>query len=238
MHSYSIVNSLVHSTIAVFAMLVLRHLDEINALSQNKQLNLLIIAAVLTTLFRSSDALSQTLVEKIPFVSRKIRKLLAGRHHIEGDWPLVVIDAHKSELLYFGFLTITYEDGQLKVFGRDWHRDGKPAHDFESIQSLYDNKVLQYWYHQGQDVNNPAMRGYTEIYFFPKQAMAQRHAGAFLDREHTSDIRFYARKHDAKKWSLRPQTEKEQLSLSRQFWDDIQPNLQPIIDRPITTDWE
>jgi hypothetical protein len=39
----------------------------------------------------------------------------------------------------------------------------------------------------------PTMFGYPRIYFFPEQGPIERHAGEFLDKEHTSPP-FYAKR--------------------------------------------
>lgn len=189
----------------------------------------------LFVLFRYSYLFATFVIEKIPIVSPALRRLLAGTSTIEGDWPLVVVTldsvSGRARLTYLGFLNVTYRDGQLKVTGRDWYPDGRHAHDFESQQSRLAGNLLQYWYHQGE---GSRMRGYTEIYFFPDDAVPERHAGEFLDKEHNS-ARFYARKLKSRR---RLRSDKDRLAAARAFWESIEPVIDTIANRPVSADWE
>ena len=71
--------------------------------------------------------------------------------------------------------------------------DGTHAIKFRSQQSSYADRQLQYWYAQGATMHAPTMFGYTRIYFFPERGPVERHAGEFLDKEHTSPP-FYAKR--------------------------------------------
>lgn len=190
-------------------------------------------------LFRYANVLSDILIEKIPGLSRMLRRALSGENFVEGDWPLVVLGRDAATqaptLSYLGFLTISYQGGQLKVSGRDWNPDGTHAHDFESQQSRLDGNLLQYWYHQGEDAR---MRGYTEMYFFPKDGEFERHAGEFLDKQHNA-ARFYARRLRYGRGGVkRPRTEKERLAAAQAFWTSIKDDISKITARPLSADWE
>lgn len=186
-------------------------------------------------LFRHAHVLSTFLIEKVPAFSPWLRRRLAGIDCIEGDWPLVVVrtadDATPPQLSYLGFLSISYRGGQLKVSGRDWFPDGRHAHDFESQQSRLDGRRLQYWYHQGQDSR---MRGYTEIHFFPDDAVPERLSGEFLDKEHNA-ARFYARKLQGRR---RLRSDAERLAAARAFWESLEPHIGTVANRPVSADWE
>ena len=197
------------------------------------------VLAALALLFRMSDTLSKTILEKIPFFSRALRRFLSGKDYIEGDWPLVVIDMAKQELLYLGFLRIVYSDGQLCVSGNDWYPDGNHAQAFRSMQSLYRDRTLRYWYEQGASPYKMDMRGYTEIYFFPAEGLAKRHAGKFLDTQHISDIRFYAKKHRYRPFQRRfgPEDVNEKLAAAREVWAQLEPRLVQLRDRSFSADF-
>ncbi len=186
-------------------------------------------------LFRYAHVFATGLIEKIPGFSPILRRVLAGSSCIEGDWPLIVVAPDsvtgRTRLTYLGFLNVTYRDGQLKVTGRDWYPDGRHAHDFESQQSRLDGNRLQYWYHQGE---GSRMRGYTEIYFFPDDAVPERHAGEFLDKEHNS-ARFYARKLKSRR---RLRSDAERLAAARAFWESLEPHIDTVANRPVSADWE
>ncbi len=187
--------------------------------------------------FRMAEPVANIIVERIPLVSRTLRRVMAGKDCIEGDWPLVVIGGDiaggKPALSYLGYLTISYEGGQLKVRGRDWFPDGRHAHDFESQQSRLDRNLLQYWYHQGADAR---MRGYSEVYFFPEDGTKIRHAGEFLDKEHNTAARFYAGKLPGQ--HKRPKSEAERFAAAQQFWASIEAEIGKIAARPVSADWE
>jgi len=219
---------------------VLQHWDWLQGyLADYKTYALPAVLAALALLFRMSDTLSKTILEKIPFFSRALRRFLSGKDYIEGDWPLVVIDMAKQELLYLGFLRIVYSDNQLCVSGDDWYPDGNHAQAFRSMQSLYRDRILRYWYEQGAPPYKMDMHGYTEIYFFPAEGLAKRHAGKFLDTQHISDIRFYAKKHRYRPFQRRfgPDDVSGKLKAARELWEQLEPRLVQLRDRSINTDF-
>ena len=177
-HLFRGVHSAVHAAVAAFTWWVLQHWDQLQAASaQYKNWAAPAVLAALALLFRLSYPLSTIIIEKIPVFSRLLRRTLVGNGFIEGDWPLVVVDMQTQKPLYFGFLNIDFCDGQLYVSGDDWNPDGTHAQAFHSVQSLYRNRTLHYWYEQGELLRDPSMRGYTVIYFFPEEGVAKRHAG-------------------------------------------------------------
>ena len=232
------VHSAIHAAVAALSYWVLQHLDQLQAyIADYKAYALPGMLAALGLLFRISDRLAKVTVEQIPFFSRLLRKVLSGKDDIEGDWPLVVMDMARLEPLYVGFLTIGYRDGQYSVSGDDWHLDGEHAQEFRSVQSLYRNRIMQYWYEQGASLHRPDMRGYTEIYFFPREGVPQRHAGKFLDPQHTSDIRFYARKQRYGFWERRMRTPETKLEAARKLLADIEPRIAVLQAREIAADF-
>lgn len=239
MHYFRSVHSAVHALIASLCWWTFQNMDQLqDYISDYRKYAVPVVLAGLALLFRTSDALSNAILEKIPVLSKALRRLLSGRHFIEGNWPLVVVDMDNSQVLYFGFLRIGFEQGQIHVEGDDWNVDGSPAHSFRSIQSLYRNHTLQYWYEQGASLHRPDMRGYTEIYFFPLKALAERHAGKFLDPKHTSDIRFYAAKQPYQLIEGRGATKDQKLEAARKFWGELQPKMAQLKARDISADFE
>ncbi len=239
-HLFRGVNSAVHAGVAALTWWVLQHWEQLQAASaEYKNWAAPVVLAALGFLFRLSYPLSTVLVEKIPVFSRLLRRTIMGSDFIEGDWPLVVVDMHAQKLLYLGFLNIGFRDGQLYVLGDDWAPDGTHAQSFRSMQSLYRNHTLHYWYEQGQSLLAPDMRGYTEVYFFPMEGLAKRHAGKFLDVRHTSDIRFYAKKQKYRRFE-RPfgvDDKAKKIELARELWNELEPNLGMLRDRTINADF-
>jgi hypothetical protein len=237
MQHYRLVRSLVNAGIASICTFFAMHGDIFSNISeacfQSRDYDKYFALAtlpILTVLFQNSDFLVSMLLEWIPGVSYRLRRLLTGADFIEGDWPLVVVDADTLELKYYGTMTISYEGGQLRISGTDWHPDERFAHDFESKQSRYADGRVQYWYEQGE---NASMRGYTEIFFFPRRSLAQRLSGEFLDRNHRN--RFYARR--LNEMPARA-TQQEKIAAAKAFWASVEGNLKSIVERPISADWE
>ena len=239
-HLFRGVNSAVHAGVAALTWWVLQHWNEVQTISaQYKNLAAPAVLACLAFLFRLSYPLSTIIVEKVPYLSRQLRHLLMGKDFIEGDWPLIVVDMQTQRLLYLGFLNIGFKDGQLYVVGDDWTPDGAHAQAFHSMQSLYRNRTLHYWYEQGQSLLAPEMRGYTEVYFFPVHGAAKRHAGKFLDVRHTTDIRFYARKQPYKPFE-RPfglDDAAKKIEAARALWRELEPKLLLLRERSIHADF-
>lgn len=205
----------------------------------------LIVLFALALLFRMSDLISRLLIERIPLISRGLRRILSGTSDIEGDWPLVVIDMGKRpeniadtnpNLLYLGFLRIDFKNGQYFVHGDDWNPDGSHAHSFCSVQSRYRDYKLQYWYEQGQSLHNPAMHGYTEMYFFPKYKYAERHAGSFLDPMHP-DVRFYAKRRTKRGFLRRMRKAEDKIAAARELWTELEPKVTYLKQREICADF-
>jgi hypothetical protein len=236
MQRYQIVYSLIHAAIATMLLLFVHNIDvlsrtfqELSHSAEYGQWAALALAPVLATLFKFSDELAIVLIEKIPVVSPLLRRALAGEDFIEGDWPLVVVGEKTGELIYLGFLTISHEKGELRVDGVDWRPDGVTAHAFHSEQARYSRRLLQYWY--GQGVNNQ-MRGYTEIYFFPRKGRAQRLAGEFLDKQHAA-VRFYALR-------VSPQSRSvgEKIAEAKKVWASLAPDMARMLQQDVSLDWE
>jgi hypothetical protein len=238
MHSYRSIHSAVHAVIASVCWFVLQHYDQLQALAYGyPKLASAAIIASLVLLFRASDGIARLLIEQVPLLSRGLRRLLSGRQWIEGDWPLVVVDMVKQQPLYLGFLRIDFRGGQPYVHGDDWHMDGEHAHAFESVQSLQTEEMLQYWYRQGASLHEADMRGYTEIFFFPHGALAERHAGKFLDPKHTDDIRFYAVRRRYRWREKRIASKQEKLEAASGLWQQLAPRLAALRDRKISADF-
>ena len=238
MHYFRSVHSAVHAVVASVCWFAFQNMEQLqNYASDYKQFAIPIVLGGLALLFRTSDALSNLIIEKIPLLSRLLRRLLSGRHYVEGSWPLAVVDMDTQQLLYLGFLKIGFQGGQIHVEGDDWNPDGSPAHSFRSMQSTYRNHTLQYWYEQGASLHRPDMRGYTEIFFFPPHALAERHAGKFLDPKHTTDIRFYAERLPEGLTGSALMSKAQKLEAARLFWGRLQTKVPQLQGREISADF-
>lgn len=238
---FNAIHYLVHSAVAGLCYIMLTsdallkdYVKDIPYVSDYPVLKLSIIPLI-AILLRQSDRLARFIIGGVPVFSPLLRRVLSGREHIEGHWPLVVVNSKTQELVFYGFLTVDYRDGQLHVSGDDWSPDGTHALWFQSVQARFQNQLLQYWYEQGENRTKPTMRGYTEIYFFPLEGSIERHAGEFLDKEH--NYRFYAqRKHYG--WRERtPKTDAEKIASAEAVWQSIQPQLPRILNQSIAKDW-
>lgn len=187
------------------------------------------IIGILWGLFFYSRTISDKLLEWLPLV----RRMFAGHKHIEGDWPLVVVNDKTGRLIYYGFLTIGFKDGQYDVSGHDWNPDGSHALNFHSKQAYQSHPTLHYWYEQGE---RGRQRGYTFIEFFPPDRVPQRHTGAFHDREHP-DVRFYARKLRYRRFQRRLRDMEPRRLAAKSFADEVASRLPVLIRTSIDADW-
>jgi hypothetical protein len=236
MQRYQIVYSLIHAAIAAILLVFVRNIDvlartfqDLSHSAEYSQWAVFALVPVLATLFKFSDKLALVLLEKIPLVSPVLRWVLAGEDYIEGHWPLIVVSEQTGELVYLGYLTISHESGNLRVDGVDWRPDGLYAHAFHSEQSRYSKRLLQYWY--GQGLNNQ-MRGYTEIYFFPRRGRPKRHAGEFLDKQH-ANVRFYALRIPA-----RARSAEQKIEEARKVWTELHPKMPRLLAQDVGVDWQ
>ncbi len=246
MNQYRIVHSAVHAGIAALCWLVLRHINQLEAFITNykpvfteyKGLAVPALIALLALLFRVSDKLANFVVENVPLVSWSLRRMLSGRDFIEGDWPLAVVDMAGNKLLYLGFLTVSFKRGQIHVYGNDWTPDGAHAMEFHSKQSQFSDRKLQYWYEQGASLHDVKMRGYTEIFFFPRHSLAERHAGKFLDVNHLTDIRFYAERKPYRLFERRLTKKEQQFGAAQALWAKLSPRMGALKLQDISSDFE
>src|SRR5688572_30800535 len=126
MKNYRLVHAFVHAGIAGLLYAFLTYSERLNAFAYADYARAGALA-VLPFLFVQSNRIGDILVEKVPGLSRALRQALTGNDFVEGDWPLVVMNDDCRTPKYFGFMTITYRDGQLLVFGDDWNPDGSLA---------------------------------------------------------------------------------------------------------------
>jgi len=239
---YQIVHAFVHATIAGLLYLFLRYVAVID---QHPFADYIRGAAILLLpfLFNRSAFIANFLIEKVPFLSVGIRKLLSGKDFIEGDWPLVVIDRETRTPTYFGFLTITYEGGQLLVHGKDWgvdglsKVDGSPPIEFQSEQSLYEDRKLRYHYIQGTTLHKPTMEGYTKIFFFPGRGPIERHAGEFIDKQNNISPPFYAKRLCYGLFGRRLRTKEEKIEAAKCVWEGIASRIKNMRELDISSDF-
>jgi len=187
------------------------------------------VILILWWLFSFSRTISDKLLEWLPLV----RRLFAGRKHIEGDWALVVVDGKSGDLIYYGFMKIGFEEGQYAVSGTDWHPEGAHALNYGSVQSYQSHPTLHYWYLQGE---RGQQRGYTFIEFFPRDRVPQRQTGVFHDREHP-DVRFYSRKLKHKWYQSRLRDMEPRRLAAKAFADEIMPKMPSMIRTGVDADW-
>lgn len=238
---YQAIHYLVHAAVAGICYVVVTQMNWVDALiadfpliAEYKIIQLSIIP-VIAVLLQQSDRLARFIVGGVPILSPALRRLLSGREHIEGNWPLVVVDGNTGELVFYGFLTIRHKHGALHVEGNDWTREGRHALWFQSVQSRFQNQLLQYWYEQGENRTKPTMRGYTEMYFFPDVGPLERHAGEFLDKEH--NYRFYAQRKKFGWRDITPTKDADRIAAAHQLWEEIKPDLPRLNQQSIAKDW-
>jgi hypothetical protein len=251
MQQFRIVYSAVKAVIAFICLAVLHNYEWLSqylgarvvaliemADDRLRYVSLGLVVAFLTFLFRTSDKLADTLIEKVPGLSALLRRFLGRHNYVEGDWPLIVVNSKTRELLLYGFLTIGYKGGELHVEGADWKPSGELAWYFESIRSTMEGNVLRYFYKQGLDLTQPDMRGYTEIFFFPTTGAAQRHAGEFLDKVNEIPMRFYAKRLPGGPFKRRLKSLEARKAAAKAFWAELEPRLPEVLARErIQTDW-
>jgi hypothetical protein len=68
------------------------------------------------------------------------------------------------------------------------------------------------------------MFGYSRIYFFPERGRIERHAGEFLDKQHTSPP-FYARRVRYRPWQRHLVTDAAKFAAAKRLWSEIEPSI-------------
>lgn len=248
---FRIIRNLARSCVAAICLVLLQSWDELVAFVRDyiapiapkyagyeKIAAAGLLVSVLMLLFRFSEIFAAFVVERIPLLSPALRRVLAGRSHIEGDWPLIVVNTGTGDVLLEGFLNIEFKGGELYVSGTDWNpEDGTVALEFESLRSTYDKSVLRYFYRQGPNLATAHRYGYTEIVFFPTGRRAERHAGEFHDKETEIPMRFFAKRLPGG-WLARPiRKPSMRRELAKAFRAEIEPELARILKEKALVDW-
>ncbi len=250
MQQFNLVRNVVHSSVAGICLVLLQSSDTLVQTAVTYFSKLVpfaaeharvaaagLLATVLLFLFKYSDQLAHVLIESIPVFSPALRRLLSRRNDIEGDWPLIVVDTSTKQVLYEGFLNVDFKNGELYVSGADWRPNGELAFRFRSIRSTFDKGVLRYFYEQGIDLTKPEMHGYAEIYFFPDDARAKRHAGEFLDKKNQSPMRFYAKRLKGGIFSKRIREADKRKAAAKAFRAEMEPRLPELLQQRFEVDW-
>lgn len=93
-----------------------------------------------------SDALAIGAIEH----TRIIRRWLAGKDDIEGDWVNVVINsADPTRIVYAEYCRMRYTKGSYVLSGDTWSLEGKWTGSFRSSGSNYQGRELEYYYKTG-----------------------------------------------------------------------------------------
>lgn len=73
-----------------------------------------------------------------------VRKLIIGKHDIEGWWVDVVVDPKNKQPMFGAVFRIDYENDEYLISGQDFNPDGSIRGGFTSTQSMYDRYILNY----------------------------------------------------------------------------------------------
>ncbi|HEV2817639.1 MAG TPA: hypothetical protein VGW40_10530 [Allosphingosinicella sp.] len=118
------------------------------------------------TLSVAGMVLADYLYDSVLEASRRLRRVLAGEHYIEGDWANVVICLDKPDTVEsVEYCRIRYLDGQFCLTGDTYSTDGTWIGNFHSEGSMYNDRSreLEYFYKVGIGRTG----GYALIQFSP-----------------------------------------------------------------------
>ena len=115
MSRFQSIHYLVHSAVAFICYVALTQLESVDRfiadtpiIHEYPFLKLSVIP-VIAFLLQQSDRLARLIIGGIPGFSALLRRTMEGSDHIEGHWPLVVVDANTQELVFYGFLTVSLQ---------------------------------------------------------------------------------------------------------------------------------
>jgi hypothetical protein len=111
---------------------------------------------------------------------RWLRRLLAGRDDIEGDWVNVVIDTSKPDkVIAVEYMRIYYANGQYVAAGDQWTTDGKWIQGFASEGSNYTGRAMEFYYKTGIH----RVGGYGVLIFSPPATIPTDFICRYVDEE-------------------------------------------------------
>lgn len=183
--------TIITSIIGVLSGLVLKNVSSFN------DINILLLLITIFIIILISK-FTQYILNKIIANSVKLRKLLLGKHFIEGYWIEGVIDISEvNKLESFAIIKISYIDTYYEVSGDSYSTNGKLRGSFQSIYSDYEKYHLRYSYKGINSEHNEAdVIGNAEIKFSPSNKYPVRLTGNLIDNFHKERVMITAEKLD------------------------------------------
>lgn len=143
-----------------------------------------IIASVL---FRGIEKAVELTVENTLW----LRRLIAGKHFLEGYWKDIVSDETGGPI-YAGIVLLYYEDGRLKVSGRDYN-EKESIGDFRSTAAEYKEGELHFTFHYERELGESST-GVASFIFGMNQPTPLSFRGEFFDPALKSRCKVYGEK--------------------------------------------
>jgi hypothetical protein len=121
-----------------------------------------------------ADKIATAAIEHI----RVLRRMLAGRNDIEGDWVNIVVDtANPKQIIGAEYCRIRYRNGEYVLSGDTWTLDGKWVQDFRTGGSCYKDREFEYYYRTG--VNR--VGGFGVMIFTPTDSLPAEFVCRYVD---------------------------------------------------------
>lgn len=99
------------------------------------------VSVVLFFVISFFNWLIKTIIENSKF----LRKMLLGKHFLEGNWIQKLSTQSLSDRpVIYSEVYISYDNGRYKITGESYDKDGKFAANFQSHSSEYSNHILEY----------------------------------------------------------------------------------------------
>lgn len=145
------------------------------------------------------------------------RRLVLRDQFVEGCWADVVIASGKE--LSGGIVRIFYRDGEMKVAGTTYDRNGKRIGPFSSKHSMFCDNELVYVYTKDQQAAGSESHGFGTYTFQPSESWSPTELdGFFSSRDSTHDWRVHGRKLK----HAPPRNAAAEGDLVRRFLDDYE----------------
>lgn len=174
------ISSAIRSVIASAAVLGLAHYrNKIGAFGEESVAGL-VAYFVAFVLFSIVFYWVDTLVDYALHRIRAVRKLVAGKENIEGDWISLAyekIPDGKIRECFVGFLRIDFSDYHYLLSGTDWHLNGQISSSFGPSRVNFDGVELEFRL-QWNDAE-----GFGRIYMHNSSGKPVAFDGWFLDNK-------------------------------------------------------
>jgi hypothetical protein len=119
-----------------------------------------------------------------------LRRIIFGRHHIEGDWFDIVLVPSEKQVREYGLISISIEESRFMITGILFDKSFRRIGDFSTHFARYRDSRIEYAYKRKTELDKHEVgSGLGEYEFSPDRPYPMEFNGTFFDPALDRDIR-------------------------------------------------